>query len=342
MSAIGAATRRWRRTCGGPIRADRVERIGFYAAAAMTLVTTSHNTVPEGAVSGVLKTDDGALLRYAQWDCGAATRGTVCLLQGRAEYVEKYFETVRELRSRGFAVVTFDWRWQGGSGRALPDAHKGYVESFRQYDSDLRTVMTELVLPNCRPPFIGLAHSMGAAIALRAAAADRRYFDSAVLTTPMIGLPFLGSSPVVRAAVRAMRARGLGKAYIPGGSRTLMDLRPFAGNRHTSDPERYARQAGIIAHEPPLGLGSPTIAWTDSALDAMKEFAGADYPRSLRERLLIVAGGRDTITSVAAGASFARRAAASYLEIAGARHEILMERDRHRRQFWAAFDSFVG
>ena len=31
----------------------------------------------------------------------------------------------------------------------------------------------------------------------------------------------------------------------------------------------------------------------------------------------------------------------SHLVIAGARHEILMEQDRHRTQFWAAFDAFV-
>jgi alpha-beta hydrolase superfamily lysophospholipase len=35
------------------------------------------------------------------------------------------------------------------------------------------------------------------------------------------------------------------------------------------------------------------------------------------------------------------RAGGSHLVIAGAKHEILQERDRHRAQFWAAFDAFV-
>jgi hypothetical protein len=60
------------------------------------------------------------------------------LLPGRAEFIEKYFEVVRELKNRGFAVVTFDWRWQGLSGRVLADRQKGYVENFRQYDTDRR------------------------------------------------------------------------------------------------------------------------------------------------------------------------------------------------------------
>jgi lysophospholipase len=31
----------------------------------------------------------------------------------------------------------------------------------------------------------------------------------------------------------------------------------------------------------------------------------------------------------------------SHLVVAGAKHELLMEQDRFRTQFWAAFDAFV-
>lgn len=308
----------------------------------MMLVSTPSNPVPDGAVTGTVKTRDGALLRYARWGCERRYKGAVCLLQGRAEYIEKYFETVRELRSRGFAVVTFDWRWQGASGRALADRRKGYVESFRQYDTDLETVMTEVALPNSPPPIIGLAHSMGAAILLRSAASERRYFDRIILTAPMTGLPSPASSAFARAAFRAWRVCGLGASYVPGGRGTLMDLRPFAGNLRTSDPERYARNAEIVATAPAFGLGSPTIAWTDAALEVLREFAGAGYPRRIRERMLIVAPGRDRIVSAAASATFANRSGAAHLVIADARHELLMEQNHYRGQFWSAFDSFAG
>jgi lysophospholipase len=33
--------------------------------------------------------------------------------------------------------------------------------------------------------------------------------------------------------------------------------------------------------------------------------------------------------------------AGSHLVIVGAQHELLMEQDRYRSQFWAAFDAFV-
>jgi lysophospholipase len=308
----------------------------------MGLVSITDNPVPEGAITGTLKTCDGVSLRYARWDGAATAKGTVCLLGGRTEFIEKYFETVRELRSRGFAVVTFDWRGQGLSDRALADRRKGYVESFRQYDIDFETVVEELVLPSSSAPLIALAHSMGGATLLRSAACRPRRFDRLVMTAPMIGLPNLGSSLLARIIFGAMRLCGLGACYVPGGRSNIMDLRPFAGNQRTSDPGRYARNAAIIEAEPKLGIGSPTIAWTDAAIEAMREFTEAGYPAKIRDRTLIVAPGGDQIASSAASRTFASRSdVISCVLVEGAKHELLMEQDHYRAQFWAAFDAFA-
>jgi lysophospholipase len=118
----------------------------------MTLVSIPANPTPEGAVTGMLKTRDGMALRFARWPPPPGRKGTVCLFQGRAEFIEKYFETVRDLRARGFAVATLDWRGQGGSERVLRNKRKGYVQSFSQYQIDLETFIHEVVLPDCPPP----------------------------------------------------------------------------------------------------------------------------------------------------------------------------------------------
>src|SRR5437773_3133111 len=134
----------------------------------MKLISIPPNPVPENFVAGALKTPDGVNLRFARWLPPAGRRGTVCIFQGRSEWIEKYFETVRDLRARGFAVATFDWRGQGLSDRALFDRHKGYVRSFSNYITDLEAVMEQIVLPDCPPPIFALAHSMGAAVIIRA------------------------------------------------------------------------------------------------------------------------------------------------------------------------------
>src|SRR5437763_8070673 len=146
------------------------------AAGSMSLVSIPANPVPEDVVSGTIKTADGAEIRYARWAPPSNRKGTVCIFQGRSEYIEKYFETVRDLRDRGFAVATIDWRGQGHSSRRLRDPRKGYVRDFADYEIDIETFVQQIVLPDCPPPFYALGHSMGGAVLLRIAHAGKRWF----------------------------------------------------------------------------------------------------------------------------------------------------------------------
>jgi lysophospholipase len=110
----------------------------------------------------------------------------------------------------------------------------------------------------------------------------------------------------------------------------------------TSDPVRYARNAAILDEDPTLGIGSPTVAWADTALRAMRGFRASNYPSQIRQPILMLAASNDTIVSTAAIEEFAYHLrAGSHLVIAGSKHEILQEQDRYRAQFWAAFDAFV-
>src|SRR5262245_43712572 len=112
----------------------------------MTLVATPDNPIPEDSNAGTIKTPDGIELRFARWPSLAGNRGTVCLFQGRTEFIEKYFETINELRQRGFAVATMDWRGQGHSSRQLPDRRKGYVRDFLEFEADADAFMQQVVL----------------------------------------------------------------------------------------------------------------------------------------------------------------------------------------------------
>jgi lysophospholipase len=308
----------------------------------MTLVSIPANPVPEDAVSGTIKTPDGAELRFARWAPPAGRKGTVCVFAGRSEMIEKYFETVRDLRDRGFAVAMIDWRGQGHSSRRLRDPRKGYVRDFSDYEIDVETFVQQVVLPDCPPPFFALAHSMGGAVLLRLAHAGKRWFDRMVLSAPMIDLPGRRTSFIPRALLKMMRLAGQGGRYVPGGGDALVGLSSFINNPLTSDPVRYARNAAILQEEPTLGLGSPTVAWADTAFAAMRTFRGAHYPQEIRQPILMLAASNDEVVSTSAIEEFAYHLrAGSHLVIAGSKHEILQEQDRYRAQFWAAFDAFV-
>jgi lysophospholipase len=306
----------------------------------MKLISIPANPVPDDAMAGTIKTRDRVTLRYARFAPPPGRKGTVVILQGRAEFIEKYFETARDLRARGFAVATFDWRGQGLSDRRLSDRRKGYVRDFSQYATDLETFMEQIVLPDCPPPIYCLAHSMGGAVAVRACHAGNRWFDRVVLSAPMIALP--GLTRMAGPMTKFLRLIGRGGGYVPTGGAELSGTEDFLGNEVTSDPVRFARNAAVLQEEPELGIGAPTIAWVDAAFKQMRQFHSPGYAAHIRQPILMVAAGRDTVVSTPAIEAFGYHLLAGrHLILPGSKHEILQEQDQFRNQFWAAFDAFV-
>lgn len=310
----------------------------------MDLVDIPENPVPSGPVSGVVTTSDCVDLRFARWRPTARKCiGTVCVFQGRAEFIEKYFETVGELRRRGFAVATLDWRGQGGSQRPLKHPRKGHIDHFSQFDRDLAVFMDDVVLPDCPPPFFALAHSMGGNILLRNSRRAPSWFERQVLSAPMLSLAGgQKNSPWIFGLAEVLNLIGFGDGFVPGRGATHTAMTPFMGNVLTSDPDRFLRNNMVVEAAPELGLGGPTLSWLRAAGEAMNEVMDPDFPPTVRVPTLMVAAGDDKVVSSAAIETVAfRMKIGSHIVIPAARHEILMERDPIREQFWAAFDAFI-
>ncbi|AVO45867.1 alpha/beta fold hydrolase [Phreatobacter cathodiphilus] len=309
----------------------------------MDLVALPDRPVPAGVRAGTLTTTDRVPIRYARWEAtGAPRRGTVVICQGRAEFIEKYFEVVDELRERGFGVLAFDWRGQGGSGRLLADGRKGHIRRFSDYQIDLEAVMAIVGLPDCRPPFYALGHSMGGAILIEAAHDGRTWFDRMVLAAPMVALAQVKRPGLIRPVLAALSLAGLGGGIVPGGSARPVALKPFEGNPVTSDPVRYARVAAYAEADARLGLGAPTVAWVREALAVTGRFAHPLYTRGMRQPMLIIGAARDPLVDTPAVEDFAHRLkTGGVVVVPGALHELMQERDEIRSQFWAAFDAFV-
>jgi lysophospholipase len=306
------------------------------------LVDIPSNPVPGGAICETVTADDGLALRCARFPPNRSPiRGTVILLQGRNEFIEKYFEVVNDLRRRGFAVVVYDLRGQGGSARLLRNRRKGHVRDFADHVNDLETVMHEVVLPDCPPPYYILAHSSGAVVALLAADRLSSQVERMVLVAPLIALP-QGSPGGLARLTGALMYLGLGEVALPGRAAKSLHSAPFEGNPVTSDPKRYARTAAIVAAEPSLAVGAPTVGWLNAAMRASRRMAEADFAPSVPIPALIMLAGADRVVDNRAAEALSRRLkTTAYLRIPGALHEILMERDEYRDQFWIAFDAFA-
>jgi len=286
---------------------------------------TEDNPAPQNAAGGFFTTPDGKKIRYGVFAAVARPlQGTVVLLTGRNECIEKYFETIRDLAGRGFSVAILDWRGQGDSSRLIRDRQRGYVRSFRDYTRDLEQFFEEIVLPDCRGPYYILAHSTGAVIALLASPSMINRVRRMVLLAPFLAVPDLSASiSTVRRVCAIFCALGLGRLYAALGPRPKLPL-PFERNKVTSDPERYRRNV------------------EQAAAAAAEAVSDPDFMARVQVPMLIVAAGADRVVSTKAVEAYARKLrVGSLLMIDGAEHELLQEKDIYREQLLAAFDAFI-
>lgn len=280
-------------------------------------------------------------LRAAHFDADQP-RALCLLLNGQTEFIEKYFEVIDELRSRGFSVLTFDWRGQGGSDRLLPDPRKAHIADFTAYDEDLDAVIGTLANP-AGLPAIAMAHSMGGNILLRRLHDRQGEFAAAVLCAPMLGINPRGAPwRMVEMIARTLNRRGPSPEFVWGMAARDQLALPFAEQIVTSDAARYARNQALLKANPELRLNGPTWGWLGAAIKSIARMRSPGYAEAITARSLFFGAGHDRVCETPAIAAFAARVpAAQFVEIAGAEHEILMERDVFRARFWAAFDDFI-
>lgn len=305
------------------------------------LVDTASNPLPPGTRVETLNLLDGKELRYAITPASTyPVQGTVLILQGRNECIEKYFETASDIAARGFTVATFDWRGQGASSRLLRDPARGYVKSFDQYAADLEQLFESVLLPDCRGPYYILAHSTGALVALLAAPALSNRVRRMVLTAPLLDITGSRARKVAaRIAANTLRSVGLGKTYMLGGPHSIA---AFEFNEVTSDAGRYLRNSEVLEQAPELAIGGPTASWIVAAATAIKKVSRQDFIDTIRIPMLIIAAGMDSVVSTPAIERYALQLRnTTLLTIDGSKHEILQEKDFYREQFFAAFDAFI-
>lgn len=304
----------------------------------MAFVRVPGNEIPEGAEEHWLEGRGGVKVRVMTAPAQGAPRGSVIIAPGRTEFIEKYFEVTREMQSRGFAVFCIDWRGQGLSGREVENGLKGHFVSFDDPVNDLSTAL-KLLSAKLPRPHIGLAHSMGGAITLRALQTRRVELDGVAFSAPMWGIQ--GLTDMAKKYVRFVSSLGAGGMFAPRVEKKWK-RENFKKNPVTHDKERHARCQGLICEEPRLALAGPTIGWVSAAADATEAFLTPNSLAHIRIPVLILTAGEEQLVDNASHAMVAEQLPnATHVTIDGAKHEILMERDDLRAQFWTAFDQLT-
>lgn len=274
---------------------------------------------------------DGVRLRAGFWP---GERGTVMVLPGRTEYIEKYDLVIADLARAGWGVLIIDWRGQGLSDRLAGDAALGHVGHFSDYQLDLLALRSLAEPLGCTGPMPILAHSMGGCITLRALC-DGLRAPAVAFSAPMWGLP-LGRATQFGIRTMALATRPLRRdtAYLPTtGPEYGLPSMTFDGNPLTRDPAQFDRMQAQIRTFPALALGGPSLRWGRAALT---EIAALSRLPSPPLKALIGLGDNERIVDPQAIRDRAARwEQAELVEYPQAEHELMMEAARTREDFMA-------
>jgi lysophospholipase len=223
-------------------------------------------------------TAGAARIRVAWWKTG--TKGTVLLLPGRTECIEKYGRAVAELGARGYSVITLDWRGQGLADRALSDRMTGHIGDFAEYQEDLDALLAEAGRAELPKPFFLMAHSMGGCIGLRGLMRGLPV-KAAAFSAPMWGISMAAwLRPVATLVAAVARPLGFANRYAPTtGAFAYLLKQPFEGNVLTTDREMWGYMRRQVQEVPDLALGGPSVAWLGQALRECAALAALPAPK---------------------------------------------------------------
>lgn len=305
----------------------------------MAFIRVPGNSEPDGASEEWFEGRGGIKLR-ALFAPSMTTppRGSVIVCNGRTEFIEKYFEVLRELQQRGFCVFTLDWRGQGLSDRLLANPQKGHLESMDDPVNDLAMIVKSFGdrLPR---PHILLAHSMGGCIALRALQTRRLEVDGAIFSAPMWGIANL--TPTARKFARFVKSMGLGGWFAPGVAKVWRRER-FKRNPLTHDKTRHALSQALVEADMRVALAGVTLGWVDAAAEAIEAFVHPGSLAHVRIPVHVMSAGEETLVDNDSHDLVAKSLPnAVHVLAEGSKHEILMEVDGVRAKFWREFEELL-
>lgn len=273
-------------------------------------------------------------LRIGMARPASPSRGTILILNGRAEFIEKYRTTLEILTGWSYTTVILDWRGQGGSWRDERHPRKGHIDDFSAYLDDLDCVLGWMRASGMGAIDLVIGHSMGGHLVLRGLVERELRADAAIFIAPMfdirIGLPRW----LVRSIAGLGSNLGLARAYAPGQHDFHPEKRRFETNNLTSDPALFETFRQLLLHHDAYRVGGVTYGWLRAAFRSIATTWQPGYGEGLKLPMTVITGEHDRVVSNRAAASMATRLLARHVDLAGARHDLLWEAPAVRDRLW--------
>lgn len=293
--------------------------------------------------------DDGIRMRWGQTSNQTQTEATVVMVPGYTATLDMYGEHVGHLAERGYHVVGFDLRGQGGSERPrVGQPEKLLVDDFARYSNELSDFIQSLNLPEDRPVII-MGMSFGGHVAMRVAGDHPGVVDGLLLLAPALQ-PKAGDVPFEKAARLMKWGRILGKdtRYLPGHSNWTPysedDLLRVGIEHCASNPARLPLRDAIFTQRPEQRVGGVTFNWGGEFYESSLYVREPGYLEAIDVPVSIIHAELDLFveTDVNKVICDTRLPNCQSVPIAGTGHCLTQESDAVLEEIYGALDSVAA
>ena len=231
------------------------------------------------------KTDDGSILYAREWRPESEVRGVICLIHGLGDHSERYPYLAMALTQEGYTLLSYDQR---GHGQSL--GQRGDVPSYESLLDDIDSFGRESSRRFPNLPLFLYGHSLGGNLVLNYVLRRKSDFVGVIATSPWLRLAFEPSWLQVKLALVMNK---LWPSFSQSNS-----LVPSALSHDIAVVEAY-RVDPLVHNQISARL---FMSAYQAGLWAIENAVLFDKP------LLLMHGGDDHITSVAATAQFVKQA----------------------------------
>lgn len=293
--------------------------------------------------------EDGISMRYGQTGNSGSARATVVIIPGYTSTMDMYGEQASEIASRGYHVVGFDLRGQGGSERPRPSQpEKLLVENFKTYANDVALFLLDLKVPKDRPVVL-LAMSFGGHVAFRVGAEHPDLVDGLLLIAPALR-PKAGDMSFEEAARMLRWGDAIGKdtRYLPGNSNwkpaTEDDLLKVGIDYCASSPKRLPMRDAVFTLRPEQRVGGVTFNWGREFYRSSNFVLQPGFPESLEKPVTMIHAEKDdfVVTEVNEKICKTRLSDCMSIAIPKTGHCLMQETDPVLDRIYKALDETVA
>ncbi len=209
------------------------------------------------------KAQDETRIRWGETGNRDAAKASVIYVPGYTATLDMYGEHFDMLARRGYHVLGFDLRGQGGSQRYRDkQPEKLWVDDFSVYAQDVADWLNSLNLPQDRPLILS-GSSFGGHVVTRAAGDHQMPINGLYLLAPAFR-PLAGEYSFDEALKLTKISRRLGKAkhYVFGNKDWEPEGLDYTqGSDCSSNPARLYLRDAVFTRKPELRVGGATNQW---------------------------------------------------------------------------------